>query len=154
GVHSCPLYHPLLEGRILSGTPSDEPAYQERRTSTRFDIDRRTYPMSSTTPDLFTPVRLGALELPNRIVLAPLPRNRAGEGNVPTDRGVQYYQQRASGGLLITEATQVTPEGQGYPNTPGIHSDEQVAGWKRVTDAVHAAGGRIVLQLWHVGRIS
>lgn len=104
--------------------------------------------------DLFTPVRLGALELPNRVLLAPLTRCRAGEGNVPTELMATYYAQRASAGLLISEATQVTPEGQGYPNTPGIHSDAQVEGWRRVTDAVHKAGGRIVMQLWHVGRIS
>ena len=86
--------------------------------------------------------------------MAPLTRNRAGPGNVPSDLAVTYYTQRAGAGLIVTEATQVAPEGQGYPNTPGIHTDAQVAGWKRVTDAVHAAGGRIVLQLWHVGRIS
>lgn len=105
-------------------------------------------------PTLHEPLTLGALALPNRVVLAPLTRNRAGAGNVPQDIAVTYYVQRASAGLLITEATQIMPEGQGYPNTPGIHSDDQIAGWKRVTDGVHAAGGRIVLQLWHVGRVS
>jgi N-ethylmaleimide reductase len=99
-------------------------------------------------------LRLGALELPNRVVMAPLTRNRAAAGNVPQELNVTYYSQRASAGLIISEATQVVPEGQGYPHTPGIHSDAQVAGWKAVTDAVHAAGGRMMLQLWHVGRIS
>lgn len=105
-------------------------------------------------PDLFTPLAAGDLQLPNRIVMAPLTRNRAGPGNVPTALNVRYYVQRASAGLIITEASQVAAEGVGYPHTPGIHSAEQVAGWRQVTDAVHAAGGRIVLQLWHVGRIS
>jgi N-ethylmaleimide reductase len=86
--------------------------------------------------------------------MAPMTRNRAGAGNMPTAVVARYYEQRASAGLLVTEATQVAPEGVGYPNTPGIHSTEQVAGWRRVTDAIHRAGGRIFLQLWHVGRIS
>lgn len=104
--------------------------------------------------DLFSPLSLGKLSLPNRIVMAPLTRNRAGEGNVPTALNVEYYTQRASAGLIITEASQISPQGVGYPATPGIHSGEQVAGWQRVTDAVHAKGGRIFIQLWHVGRIS
>ncbi|MBU3693855.1 MAG: alkene reductase [Rhodocyclaceae bacterium] len=108
----------------------------------------------SDTPTLFSTQRLGALTLPNRIVMAPLTRCRAGEGNVPTPLAALYYAQRASAGLIVSEATQIVPEGQGYPSTPGIHSDAQVAGWRRVTDAVHAAGGRMFLQLWHVGRIS
>ena len=86
--------------------------------------------------------------------MAPLTRNRAGEGNVPRELNVEYYRQRASAALIVSEATQVTPKGQGYPRTPGIHSEEQVEGWSDVTDAVHEAGGRIFLQLWHVGRIS
>src|SRR6476469_1062791 len=110
-------------------------------------------PMSANV-NLFSPVKLGSLELPNRIVMAPLTRNRAAAGNVPTEMNATYYVQRASAGLIISEATQVSPQGQGYPNTPGIHSQEQVAGWRLVTDAVHARGGRIFLQLWHVGRIS
>lgn len=110
--------------------------------------------MSKSTPDLFTPLQLGPLKLPNRIVMAPMTRNRAMEGNVPGDLILEHYRQRASAGLIITEGSQVTPAGQGYPFTPGIHSAEQVAGWRRVTDAVHAKGGRIYLQLWHVGRIS
>jgi len=104
--------------------------------------------------DLFTPLRLGPLDLPNRIVMAPMTRNRAGPGNAPTALNAAYYAQRASAGLIVSEATQVSPQGLGYPGTPGIHSAEQVAGWKLVTGAVHAAGGRIYLQLWHVGRIS
>ncbi len=104
--------------------------------------------------DLFTPLTLGGLTLPNRIVMAPMTRNRAGEGNVPTALNAKYYTQRAATGLIITEASQISPEAVGYPATPGIHSDEQVAGWRQVTDAVHAEGGRIFIQLWHVGRIS
>lgn len=104
--------------------------------------------------DLFTPIRVGELELPHRIVMAPMTRNRAGEGNVPREINARYYEQRASAALILTEASQVSPRGVGYPATPGIHSDAQVEGWRRVTDAVHEAGGRIFLQLWHVGRIS
>lgn len=103
---------------------------------------------------LLTPAPLGPYTLSNRIVMAPMTRNRAGEGQVPTETMATYYRQRASAGLILTEATQVSPQGVGYPNTPGIHSDEQVEGWKRVTAAVHEKGGRIFLQLWHVGRIS
>ncbi len=104
---------------------------------------------------LFDPIKIGALELPNRIIMAPLTRARAiGPGRVPNALMAEYYVQRASAGLILTEATSVTPMGVGYADTPGIWSDEQVAGWKQITDAVHAAGGRIVLQLWHVGRIS
>lgn len=103
---------------------------------------------------LFTPVRLGPYDLPHRIVMAPLTRNRAASGNVPQDLNATYYRQRAKRALIITEATQVSPQGVGYPATPGIHSTAQVAGWRRVTEAVHAEGGRIFLQLWHVGRIS
>ena len=105
-------------------------------------------------PDLFTPLQLGALALPNRVVMAPMTRNRAGPGSVPGALAAEYYAQRAGAGLIVTEATQVSPQGVGYPGTPGIHSPDQVVGWRRVTDAVHAAGGRIFLQLWHVGRIS
>ena len=104
--------------------------------------------------NLFTPVKLGAYELQNRIVMAPLTRNRAGEGNVPGEMNAIYYVQRSTAGLIISEATQVSPQGQGYPQTPGIHSLKQVEGWKLVTDAVHKQGGKIFLQLWHVGRIS
>lgn len=103
---------------------------------------------------LFEPTRLGDISLTNRVVMAPLTRNRAQAGNVPGPLTVEYYRQRASAGLIIAEATQISPMGQGYLDTPGIHSPEQVAGWRKVTDAVHAGGGRIVLQLWHVGRIS
>jgi N-ethylmaleimide reductase len=103
---------------------------------------------------LFDSYRLGSLTLSNRIVMAPLTRNRAAAGNVPTALMAEYYAQRATAGLIVAEATQVLPEGQGYQDTPGIHSAEQVTGWKRVTDAVHAKGGKIFLQLWHVGRVS
>ena len=105
-------------------------------------------------PTLFDPIALGDLTLNNRIVMAPLTRCRADAGRVPSDLMVEYYRQRASAGLILTEATSVTPMGVGYPNTPGIWSAEQIQGWRTVTDAVHAAGGKIVLQLWHVGRIS
>ena len=107
-----------------------------------------------TGVDVFSPFRLGPLDLPNRVVMAPMTRNRAGPGNVPTELNATYYAQRAGAGLIISEATQVSPQGVAYPGTPGIHTAEQVAGWKLVTDAVHGAGGRIFLQLWHVGRIS
>ena len=103
---------------------------------------------------LFDPIQIGSISAANRIAMAPLTRNRAGAHQVPTDLMATYYTQRASAGLIIAEATQISAEGQGYLDTPGIYSPEQVAGWKRVTDAVHAAGGKIVLQLWHVGRIS
>ncbi len=103
---------------------------------------------------LFDPVRLGELDLANRIVMAPLTRNRAVDGLAPGPLTVEYYRQRASAGLIVAEATQISPMAQGYFGTPGIHSAQQVAGWRQVTDAVHAAGGRIILQLWHVGRIS
>ena len=107
---------------------------------------------------LFDPFQAGAIALANRLVMAPLTRNRAGPGQVPTELMVQYYRQRANpatgAGLIVTEATQVCPEGQGYLDTPGIFNAEQAAGWRRITDAVHAEGGRIVIQLWHVGRIS
>lgn len=104
--------------------------------------------------NLLSPVQLGPYKLPNRIVMAPLTRNRAGVGNVPGQLNAEYYAQRASAGLIITEAAQVSPQGLGYPSTPGIHSPEQVEGWRLVTDAVHQRGGKIFLQLWHVGRIS
>ena len=107
---------------------------------------------------LFDPIRVGSIDLANRICMAPLTRNRASPGQVPNALMSTYYAQRANpatgAGLLISEATQISPMGQGYLDTPGIHSAEQVAGWRLVTDAVHAQGGRIVVQLWHVGRIS
>lgn len=103
---------------------------------------------------LFEPIRVGGLTWPNRIVMAPLTRCRASAGRVPNALMAKYYAERASAGLILSEATSVTPMGVGYPDTPGIWSDEQVEGWKLVTRAVHAAGGRIYMQLWHVGRIS
>ena len=104
--------------------------------------------------DLFSPVSIGDLALANRMVMAPMTRNRANEKNAPHDLNVIYYRQRATAGLIITEASQVSSEGVGYPGTPGIYSDAQVAGWLKVTDAVHAEGGRIFIQLWYCGRIS
>lgn len=103
---------------------------------------------------LFDPLRLGDIAVANRIAMAPLTRSRACPGRLPGDLHVEYYRQRASAGLIVTEGTQISPEGQGYVDTPGIYDTAQVAGWRRVTDAVHDAGGRIVVQLWHVGRIS
>ena len=103
---------------------------------------------------LFDPIQIGDLQLNNRIIMAPLTRCRADEGRVPNALMAEYYVQRASAGLIISEATSVTPMGVGYPDTPGIWSDAQVRGWSNITKAVHAAGGKIVLQLWHVGRIS
>ena len=103
---------------------------------------------------LFQPLKAGAFDLPNRIVMAPLTRCRASAGRVPNEMMAEYYTQRAAFGLILTEATAVTPKGVGYPDTPGIWSAEQVEGWKQVTRSVHDAGGRILLQLWHVGRIS
>ena len=104
--------------------------------------------------DLFSPVTLGSIALKNRMVMAPLTRNRAGEGGVPHDLNVTYYAQRATAGLIVTEATPISAMAHGYPALPGIYTDAQVAGWKKITEAVHAKGGKIVLQLWHVGRIS
>src|SRR6202012_3302145 len=107
-----------------------------------------------TPTKLFASFKLGPLTLPNRFAMAPLTRNRAVAGLVPSPLAVEYYGQRASAGLLITEASQVSQQGQGYQDTPGIYSREQVAGWRKVTDRVHEHGGRIFLQAWHVGRIS
>jgi len=104
--------------------------------------------------DLFTPLKLGAIELKNRVIMAPLTRCRAIQNRTPNSLMAKYYAQRASAGLIITEATSVDPKGVGYPNTPGIWSKEQVNGWKAITQAVHNEGGKIVLQLWHVGRVS
>ncbi len=103
-------------------------------------------------PSLFDPITLGAVEAPNRIIMAPLTRGRADRDAVPTDIMVEYYTQRASAGLIISEATGISREGLGWPFAPGLWTDAQVAAWKPVTDSVHAAGGRIVAQLWHMGR--
>ncbi|WP_028313059.1 alkene reductase [Derxia gummosa] len=105
-------------------------------------------------PSLFEPIRVGDLDLPNRIFMAPLTRCRASEGRVPNALMAEYYAQRAGAGLILSEAVAVTPDGVGYPDTPGLWSDAQVEGWKLVTQAVHDKGGRIFAQLWHVGRIS
>src|ERR1700677_2869005 len=108
----------------------------------------------STPTKLFEPYKLGPITMPNRVVMAPLTRNRAVPGMVPSPLAIEYYGQRASAGLLITEASQISRQGQGYQDTPGIYSKEQVAGWRKVTDRVHERGGRIFIQAWHVGRIS
>ena len=109
---------------------------------------------SPLMPTLFNPIRIGDLALANRVVMAPLTRSRAACGQVPSLLAVEYYRQRADAGLIISEGTTVSAEGQGYVDTPGVYNAEQVSAWRRITDAVHAAGGRIVAQLWHVGRIS
>jgi N-ethylmaleimide reductase len=103
---------------------------------------------------LFSPIQLGPYTLPNRMAMAPMTRNRAGAGNVPQALNAEYYAQRTSAGLIITEGAQISADAVGYPATPGIHSAEQIGGWKCVTDAVHAKGGHIFLQLWHCGRVS
>ena len=108
----------------------------------------------SNSLKLLEPIQLGQYSLKNRIVMAPLTRNRATVGNVPQPINVEYYRQRATAGLIVSEATQISPQGQGYPFTPGIHSAEQIAGWQPVTQAVRDRDGRIFLQLWHVGRVS
>lgn len=105
-------------------------------------------------PTLFDPVQLGDLNLPNRIIMAPLTRCRSSEGRVPNSMMAEYYAQRASAGLVISEATSINSMGVGYPRSPGIWNQEQIEGWKLITDSVHQKGGRIILQLWHVGRVS
>lgn len=113
-----------------------------------------TYPLL-TTSHLFAPIEIGPLKLNHRVAMAPLTRSRAGQpGNVPDAMNVEYYRQRASAALIISEATQISQQGQGYAWTPGIHTPEQIEGWRAVAAAVHAEGGRIFLQLWHVGRVS
>ncbi len=110
--------------------------------------------MTETTRDLFQPFKLGDIQLANRMVMAPLTRNRAEAGNVPGAMTIEYYAQRASLGLIIAEATQVSAQAQGYVSTPGVHTPEQIAAWRKVTDEVHARGGKIFVQLWHTGRMS
>jgi N-ethylmaleimide reductase len=108
----------------------------------------------TTTQSLWSPVDVGAIRLPHRLAMAPMTRGRSTPDGVPTELNAEYYAQRASTALIITEGTQPSEDGQGYLLTPGIHSAAQVAGWRRVTDAVHAAGGRIVIQLMHAGRVA
>jgi N-ethylmaleimide reductase len=110
--------------------------------------------MNTSAPSLFTTLRLGNIELPNRIVMAPLTRMRAGEGHIPTPLNAEYYRQRASAGLIITEGTAISADAQGYPGAPGIYTAGQIDGWRRVTNAVHSQGGRIVMQIAHNGRNS
>src|SRR5262245_15178490 len=146
---------PQVEAEV---TPTGHNHAQRSPPMTMIAATARTAAVSpETSPEpasLLTPYHLGGLRLGNRMVLSPMTRSRAVAGNVPNPMAAQYYVQRASAGLQITEGTQVSPQGIGYIRTPGIHSAEQVAGWKRVTDAVHAAGGTIFAQLWHVGRVS
>lgn len=106
----------------------------------------------SNSTDLFSPVQMGAIEMANRIVMAPVTRSRYEEDGVPGELHATYYAQRATAGLIVAEATNISAQGRGYAATPGIWSEAQVAGWRKVTDAVHAVGGKIVCQLWHVGR--
>lgn len=128
-----------------------KPKFDHNRTKSKMALSQEE---TNHSRNLLDPVRIGAWELPNRFIMAPLTRCRADDNRVPTEMMAEYYAQRASAGLILSEATSVSPMGVGYPNTPGIWSPEQVDGWKRVTRAVHEAGGRILLQLWHVGRIS
>jgi N-ethylmaleimide reductase len=117
-------------------------------------VPQTSHAPAAENENLFSPFQLGDLQLNNRMVLSPMTRSRALEGNVPNPLAATYYAQRASAGLQITEASQVSPQGVGYIRTPGMHSSAQVAGWKKITEAVHQAGGKIFAQLWHVGRIS
>ncbi len=117
-------------------------------------MDEATAPNGEAGSDLFQPVALGPLTLTNRIVMAPLTRSRAAKGGIPRQLNAEYYAQRATAGLILSEATNISQQGKGYAFTPGIYNEEQVAGWRLVTDAVHAKGGHIFCQLWHVGRIS
>jgi len=117
-------------------------------------VANRTHQAEPSFRPLFLPYQLGDIELNNRLVMAPMTRSRAVERSVPNPLAAIYYAQRASAGLIVTEATQVSPQGVGYVRTPGIHSAEQVIGWRKITEAVHGAGGKIFLQLWHVGRVS
>ncbi len=126
------------------------PAAVRRRSPSLINV----YGIDMNDKSLFEPYTLGSLTLSNRIVMAPLTRNRAGTGFVPSEHAATYYSQRASAGLLISEASQISQQGQGYQDTPGIYTEAQIEGWRKVTDAVHAKGGRIFLQLWHVGRVS
>src|ERR1700712_3912539 len=127
--------------------------FSRMEAPSRTHLQFGTKKMSNSTK-LFEPYKLGPITLSNRIVMAPLTRNRALAGMIPNPLAIEYYGQRASAGLLITEASQVSQQGQGYQDTPGIYSKEQVAGWRKVTDRVHANGGKIFIQIWHVGRIS
>lgn len=110
--------------------------------------------MNNQLATLFAPAQVGPLTLSNHMVMAPLTRSRAGQGDAATELVAEYYRQRASAGLIITEASQISAQGKGYPRTPGIFTAEQISGWRMVTDAVHAEGGKIFLQIWHVGRLS
>jgi N-ethylmaleimide reductase len=142
---------PFAAAADAAGTDTNAGNWQNRAFATEQPMN---FPRESAVADLFTPYTIGPLPLPNRVVMAPMTRGRAGPGGTPQCMNVEYYRQRAGAGLIISEASQVSPQGSGYPGTPGIHNYEQTAGWRRVTDAVHDAGGRTFLQLWHVGRIS
>jgi N-ethylmaleimide reductase len=143
---------PISTYRNADGLSRGLAGSNEEGTMTNQASALRTFDFHST--DLFSPYRLGDIALDNRFVMSPMTRSRAVDGNVPNPLAETYYVQRASAGLIITEATQVSPQGVGYIRTPGIHSAEQVAGWKAITDAVHRVGGTIFAQVWHVGRIS
>src|SRR3984957_7041925 len=146
---------PFLPLPIGSTTSRYEGPSQSSSGSKMSVIARVQLGEMSEMPTLFDPLKIGDLEVPNRILLAPLTRNRStGPGRVPNAMMRDYYAQRASAGLILSEAPSVAPAGVGYPHPPGIWSDEQVEGWRNVVEGVHAAGGRIFLQLWHVGRLS
>ena len=125
-----------------------------RERPSSFNTQSPLWEQRMTASKLFEPYTLGDITLSNRVVMAPLTRNRAGKGFAPSEFAAEYYNQRAGAGLIIAEATQISQQGQGYQDTPGIYTQAQIDGWREVTDAVHAKGGRIFLQLWHVGRIS
>src|SRR5579859_166357 len=142
---------------------STKPSMRSLSTFFRFSIHSRPTrgcrpwrpSMPDTSDSLFQPYALGSLELPNRIVMPPMTRSRASQpGDIPNALMAEYYAQRASAGLIISEGTWISPLGKGYAWTPGIHTPAQVAGWRKITQAVHDAGGRIFAQLWHVGRLS
>jgi N-ethylmaleimide reductase len=136
---------------MVASSKGDKVMISQSGALRKFDVaDQRL----SEPLNLFWSYRLGDIDLQNRIVMSPMTRSRALEGNVPNPIAATYYAQRASAGLIITEATQVSPQGVGYIRTPGIHSPQQVAGWRKITDAVHGIGGTIFAQLWHVGRVS
>jgi len=162
-IQACHTYLTAVDRKVATNQGRAEPASARRQIQLpampaqrwSASLGQRNSAMSQSKPRLFTPLTVGDIALKNRVVMAPLTRNRASRGSdAPNDLNVEYYRQRAGAGLIISEGTQVSQQGQGYVWTPGMYSQAQVAGWKAVTDAVHAEGGKIVAQLWHVGRVS
>lgn len=143
--------HPKAYQSVLGNPSNDEPIYTEQDNNLLREIDM------TTLEKLFQPTKIGAIEIANRVVMAPLTRSRANEpaGDIPgSDMNIQYYVQRSNAGLIISEGTQISKAGKGYMATPGIYSEDQIQGWKKITDAVHQAGSKIIAQIWHVGRIT